>query len=238
MPYRQQWHFSVWVARLFRDNVWKLHRLLEEVISDWEPNLCQTSCIASATLETRIQLLLPIICHDGWPDGVVNQEVKQFLWLSWINPKWLGWMAVYSQVCLQWPGPCLDGILHFMLNTGQHPQLSVELLMDPLPGTWMTLPPEWKSPDEACSALTWAAETWPNSMHAIVERHWLYEIGDKVWLKCQNITNDLTNKETGSQMAQSIPSLKSHLAKCIPPQTTLVIRANSPSLLGNTIEAL
>jgi len=70
-----------------------------------------------------------------------------------------GMNAVYSQVCLQWPGPCLDGILHFMLNTGQHPQLSVELLMESCLETLNDFASRMeKATDEACSALTWAAD--------------------------------------------------------------------------------
>jgi len=69
------------LARLFRDNIWKLHRLPESIVSDREPQFT-----AELTKELNkmlgINMRLSTAFHlqiDGQIEQM-NQELEQYLW--------------------------------------------------------------------------------------------------------------------------------------------------------------
>ena len=68
------------LARLFRDNVWKLHRLPESIISDREPQFA-TRLMRELNRTLGIESKLSIAFHpqtDGQTERV-NQELEQYL---------------------------------------------------------------------------------------------------------------------------------------------------------------
>ena len=79
------------LTRLFRDNVWKLHRLLESVISDREPQFA-----AGLTRELnkmlRIETKLSMAYHPetNGQMGRTNQELEQYLRM-YINHRQNNW---------------------------------------------------------------------------------------------------------------------------------------------------
>jgi len=83
-------HFSVWVARLFRDNVWNSTDSWKKLLVTGEPNLCQTSCIASAnSWKPESQLLLPIICR--WMARWSCQPGSQAVPMTFVNQHQNDW---------------------------------------------------------------------------------------------------------------------------------------------------
>jgi len=65
-----------------------------------------------------------------------------------------------------------------MLDTGKHPWLGVEPLRDSHLETLNDFTSRMgMAMDEAYSALTQAANTWPNSMMPIVEKHHCMRLG-------------------------------------------------------------
>jgi len=84
------------LARLFRDNVWKLHGLPESIISDREPQFV-AELIRELNGILGIVSKLSTVFHpqtDGQTEGV-NQELEQYLRMfidhrqeQW--PEWLG----------------------------------------------------------------------------------------------------------------------------------------------------
>ena len=68
------------VARLFRDHIWKLHRLPEEVISDQGTQFVSNStCSLSQLLKIRIAASTTYHPQLDGQMEQVNQEVEQFL---------------------------------------------------------------------------------------------------------------------------------------------------------------
>ena len=68
------------LARLFRDNVWKLHGLLESVISDREPQFA-AGLMRELNKILRIETKLSTAYHletDGQIERT-NQELEQYL---------------------------------------------------------------------------------------------------------------------------------------------------------------
>src|SRR5882724_11013243 len=105
-------------------------------------------------------------------------------------------MAVYIQGCLQQPGPHLDVILPFMLNTGQHPKLSVEPLRESCLETLNDFASRMeKATEEVHSALARAADDMAQFYDAHCREASLYKVGDRVWLNSHNITTTRPTKK-------------------------------------------
>src|SRR5882724_12972851 len=70
------------VARLFRDHIWKLHGLPEEVISNQGTKFVSSfMCNLSQLLGIKVAALTTYHPQTDGQMEWVNQEVKQFLWL-------------------------------------------------------------------------------------------------------------------------------------------------------------
>ena len=84
------------LARLFRDNIWKLHRLLESVIFNRGPQFA-----AELTKELNrmlgIETKLLTVFHPQTNGQIeqINQELEQYLWffMDHRQKNWLEWLA-------------------------------------------------------------------------------------------------------------------------------------------------
>ena len=84
------------LARLFRDNIWKLHRLLESVIFNRGPQFA-----AELTKELNrmlgIETKLLTVFHPQTNGQIeqINQELEQYLWffMDYRQKNWLEWLA-------------------------------------------------------------------------------------------------------------------------------------------------
>src|SRR5882724_10392796 len=93
-----------------------------------------------------------------------------------------------------------------MLDTGQHPQLGVELLRESCLETLNDFASRMgKAMDEACPALTQAADNMAQFYYANHRETPLYKIGDKVWLNSQNITTTQPTKKLDHKWLSSYP---------------------------------
>ena len=82
---------SLRITQLFRDSVWKLHRLPEEVISDRGPQIVLNfMCGLSEILGIKVMAFTVYHPQTGGQTKCVNQEVKQSLRL-FVNQRQDGW---------------------------------------------------------------------------------------------------------------------------------------------------
>jgi len=84
------------LARLFRDNVWKLHGLLESVVLDRGPQFA-VELTKKLNWMLGIKIKLSTVFHlqtDGQTEWM-NQELEQYLWLfvEHRQKDWLDWLA-------------------------------------------------------------------------------------------------------------------------------------------------
>ena len=116
------------LARLFRDNMWKLHRLLESIISDQGPQFI-VGLIKELNGMLGIKSKLSTVFHlqtDGQTKRV-NQKLEQYLRMfidhrqeQW--PEWLGTAEfAYNNKALS-----NTKILSFKANYGQDPRMGFE----------------------------------------------------------------------------------------------------------------
>jgi len=95
------------VAQLFQDHIWKLHGLLEEVVSD-QGTQFTSKFTQSLSQLPGIQVAASMAYHpqtDGHTDRV-NQEVEQFLqlFMNQHQDDWYKWLSIavfaYNDWCM------------------------------------------------------------------------------------------------------------------------------------------
>ena len=109
------------LARLFRDNMWKLHGLLESVVSDRGPQF-----VAGLTRELNqmlgIETKLSTAFHLQTDEQTeqINQELKQYLWffVDHQQKNWLEWLAS-AEFVVNNKIYTATKVLPFMVNYGR-----------------------------------------------------------------------------------------------------------------------
>ena len=119
---------SLGVARLFRDGVWKLHGLPEEVISDRGPQFVSNFMRRlSEILGIKVAALMAYHPQTDGQTKHVNQEVEQFLRL-FVNQRqddWYNWLSIAKFAYNDRVHASTQTSL-FMLDAGQNPRLGFE----------------------------------------------------------------------------------------------------------------
>src|SRR5882724_9230505 len=120
------------VAQLFRDHVWKLHGLPEEVISDRGTQFVSSfTRNISQLLGIKVAALTAYHPQTDSQTERVNQEVKQFLqlFMNQCQDDWYEWLSI-AEFTYNDQVHVLTHSSPFMLDTGQHPWLSLEPLRE------------------------------------------------------------------------------------------------------------
>jgi len=68
------------LARLFKDNIWKLHGLLESVVSDWSPQFAvELTKELNRMLGIEMRLLMAFYPQIDGQTEQINQDLEQYL---------------------------------------------------------------------------------------------------------------------------------------------------------------
>src|SRR5882724_6309873 len=196
------------VARLFRDHIWKLHGLPEEVISDQGTQFVSSfMCNLSQLLGIKVATSTAYHPQNDDQTKRVNQEVEQILWLfmNQCQDDWYEWLSIaefaHNDRVHTWTHSS-----PLMLDTGQHPWLGIEPSRESHLETLKDFISRMnKVMDEARSALSQAAD----DMARFYNAHWreapLYKVGDRVWLNGQNITMTQQMKKLDNKWLRPYP---------------------------------
>src|SRR5882724_1756040 len=120
------------VAQLFRDHIWKLHGLPEEVISNRGTQFVSSFMHnLSQLLGIKVAALTPYHPQTDGQTERVNQEVEQFLQLfvNQCQDNWYEWLSIAKFAY----NDQVHASMHsspFILDTRQHPWLGVEPLRE------------------------------------------------------------------------------------------------------------
>jgi hypothetical protein len=181
------------VARLFRDNIWKLHGLPEKVLSDRGPQF--TSRVMkelNQLLGTQTALSMAFHPQMVGQTERINQEIEQYLRV-FVNHRQSDWMNWLPMVEFTYNNRMQSSTktTPFLLNSGQHPRMGHEPRMS------MTI----ESVDKFLLAMTQAREDANSAlvkatinMKKYYDQHRgntpRYAIGDKVSLDASNVTTE------------------------------------------------
>lgn len=114
------------IARLYRDNVWKLHGLLRKVISDRGPQFA-SKFMKELNHILGIETALSTAYHpqtDGQTERV-NQDVEQYLrlFVNYRQDDWADWIS-HAEFTYNNRQHSATSYSPFFLNYGRHPQSS------------------------------------------------------------------------------------------------------------------
>jgi hypothetical protein len=186
------------MARLYRDHVWKLHGLPQQIISDRGPQFV-SRFMKELNSILGIKTSASTAYHpqtDGQTERA-NQEIEQYLRL-FINHRqddWTEWLSL-AEFCHNNRIQASTRQTPFMLNNGRHPRMGVEPLKES----------KIKSVDdfvksmqltrkEAEAALHKAADDMARFYDQNRSEAVQYKIGDKVWLEGKDLKTDRPSKK-------------------------------------------
>ena len=116
------------LARLFRDNVWKLHRLLESIISNGGPQFV-AGIMRELNRILGIESKLSMAFHlqtDGQTERV-NQELEQYLrmFIDHRQEQWPEWLET-AEFAYNNKAHLSTQTMPFKANYGQDPRMGFE----------------------------------------------------------------------------------------------------------------
>ena len=228
------------VAQLFQDHMWKLHGLLEEVISDqgmqFISNFTQS---LSKLLGIWVAASMAHHPQTDWLTERVNQEVEQFLQL-FVNQcpdDWYEWLSI-NQFAYNNQVHASTNSSPFMVDTGQNPQLGIEPLrvscLETLDDFASKIKAAWKKHAQLSPGQQ---IIWPISMMAIGGSTFICGLRQSLAQQAEH-HYDLSNEEIRPQVAWSILSWQGYIMKCVPTQTTVVIWLNPCCILNHPATTL
>ena len=181
------------LARLFRDHVWKLHGLPEQIISDRGPQFV-SGFMRELNKLLGIKTAASTAYHpqtDGQTERV-NQEFEQYLML-FVNHRqddWSEWLSL-AEFSYNNRVQASTRQSPFMLNYGKHPRLGVEPLRDVEHASVENFAQKMDSAKkEAEAALHQAAEDMARYYDQQRGESISYKVGDQVWLDAKNLRTD------------------------------------------------
>ena len=186
------------LARLYRDNVWKLHGLPIKIISDQGPQFV-SKFMKELNRILGIQTSSSTAYHpqtDGQTERE-NQEVEQYLrlFVNYRQDDWAEWLAL-AEFCLNNRIQASTRQTPFMLNSGRNPRMGTEPLretsMDSVDSFVKNLQ---KSRQEAEAALTRAADDMARFYDQNRGEAISYKVGDMVWLDGKDLKTDRPSKK-------------------------------------------
>ena len=186
------------LARLFRDHVWKLHGLPEQVLSDRGPQFV-SGFMRELNKLLGIKTAASTAYHpqtDGQTERV-NQEVEQYLRL-FVNHRqddWAEWLSL-AEFSYNNRAQASTRQSPFMLNFGKHPRLGVEPLRDVEHASVEDFVKRMdSSKEEAEAALHQAAEDMARYYDQQRGESITYKVGDQVWLDAKDLKTDRPSRK-------------------------------------------
>jgi len=187
------------LARLFRDNVWKLHRLPESIISDRGPQF-------TVGLMRELNRILGIeskLSTASYPQTNgqterVNQELEQYLrmFIDHRQEQWPNWLGT-AEFAYNNKTHSSTKVLPFKANYGQDPRMGFEMRRKgKYEGTEKFIMKIKKIQEEAKVALGKAQEEmkkYADRKRAEVDK---YKVGDLVMLSTKDLKYQMVRRRT------------------------------------------
>jgi len=149
------------IAKIYQDEIWKLHRIPRTILSDKGPQFASRFMKdLMKALETEQMLLTAYHPQTDRQTEQINQEIGTFLrhYVNYQQDNWMEWLAV-AEFQYNDKKHIATGHTPFKLNFGQHPwkgDLTVQMEFPKLEEFLISLQKSW---EEATKAMDMAKET-------------------------------------------------------------------------------
>ena len=111
------------IAKIYRDDIWKLHGVPRKILSDRGPQFASKFMEEfTKVLETKRQLLMAYYSQTDGQMERINQEIGTFLqyYMNYQQDNWTEWLAV-AEFQYNDKKHVAMGRTPFELNFGRHP---------------------------------------------------------------------------------------------------------------------
>jgi len=111
------------ITKIYRDDIWKLHRVPRKILSDRGPQFALKFMEEfTKVLETKRQLLMAYYSQTDGQMERINQEIGTFLqyYMNYQQDNWTEWLAV-AEFQYNDKKHVAMGRTPFELNFGRHP---------------------------------------------------------------------------------------------------------------------
>ena len=187
------------LAKLFRDNVWKLHGLLESVISDRGPQFA-AGLMKELNKMLEIKTKLSIAYHpetDGQTERM-NQELEQYLrmYVNHRQNNWAEWLTM-AEFAFNNKVYTATKILLFQINYGREPRMSFDIRKKEKNEKAEEFVREIKERhEEARAALVKSQEEMKRQADRSRKEAEKYRVGDKILISTKDFSMELMKRVT------------------------------------------
>jgi len=111
------------IAKIYRDNIWKLHGVPRKILSDWGPQFALKFMEKfTKALGTKRQLSTAYHPQTDGQTERINQEIEMFLqhYMNYQQDNWTDWLAA-AEFQYNNKKHVATGKTSFKLNFGRHP---------------------------------------------------------------------------------------------------------------------
>ena len=189
------------IAEIYRNNIWKLHRIPRRILSDRGPQFTSKFTEEfTRALETKRQLSMAYHPQtDSQTDGQterINQEIGMFLqhYVNYQQDDWMNWLAV-AEFQYNDKRHAAIGKTPFELNFRRHPwkgDLMVKMDILRVEGFLSGLQRSW---EQATKAMEEAQKNMKKQFDKKRRNSQGLKVGDHVWLENKNIHSNRPSKK-------------------------------------------
>ena len=192
------------IAKIYRDNIWKLHGVPRKILSDRGPQFASKFMEEfTKVLGTKRQLLTAYYPQTDGQTERINQEIGTFLrhYVNYQQDDWTDWLAAVE---FQYNDKkhVATGRTPFKLNFGRHPWKGDLMVQMEIPRVEEFLIELQKSWEQATNAMEEAQKKMKKQFDKKRRNPQGLKVGNNVWLENKNIHSNqplkkLDNKKYG-----------------------------------------
>ena len=177
------------LARLFRDNVWKLHGLPKSIVLDKGPQfVVKMTKKLNRILEIEIKLFMLYYPQTDGQMERMNQELEQYLrfFIDYRQKDWLEWL-VLAEFAINNKTHLTTKVFLFMVNYRRKIRMKVDLRKKKMEGVMEFMEKMRKVQEEAGAALKRAQEEMKRQADKERKEAEVQKVGDRMILSMKDL---------------------------------------------------
>ena len=187
------------LARLFRDNVWKLYGLLESVISDRGPQfVVELTRELNKMLGIETKLSIAYYPETDRQTERINQELEQYIriYINHRQNNWSEWL-VTAEFAFNNKVHTVTKMSPFQVNYGKEPRMGFDIRKEEKNEKAKEFAKEMKERhEEARAALVRSQEEMKRQTDRSRKEAEEYRVGDKVLISTKDFSRELIKRVT------------------------------------------
>jgi len=185
------------IAKIYRDNIWKLHGVPKKILSDRGPQFASKFMEEfTKALETKRQLSTAYHPQTDGQTERINQEIETFLqhYMNYQQNNWTDWLAAADFQYNDKKHTAI-GRIPFELNFGRHPWKGDLMVQMRIPQVEDFLIGVQKSWEHVTKVIEGAQKNMKKQFNKKRRNPQELKVGDNMWLENKNIQSNRPSKK-------------------------------------------